>query len=262
MTQETGKINDADLHAYCDGELDEARKNEVEIYLRANPEKAHEVAGWQMQNETLHALYDNIADEPMPANLNPHQIARSSNLWKSAIPRWQSIAAMLALFVTGLTSGWVGHDVVTNTPTTALERPMVRQALAAHTAYAVEVLHPVEVKGSDEQHLVSWLSKRLKIPVKAPKLTQDGFTLVGGRLLPREEGVAAQFMYEDAFGSRVTLYLIRNQMPETSSFRFAKHKNMNAFYWLDDRISYVLVGNVTKKELSPLAHTIYAQLED
>ncbi len=267
----TDKINDADLHAYVDGELDEQRTLEVEIYLREHPEKARDVAVWQQQNETLQALYNTIIDEPVPSRLDPHQIAanngkstKSKNQWFG----WQSMAAMFALFTIGVTSGWLGHGAITKTPHSpaqqllAAHRPMVRHALVAHTTYAVEVLHPVDVSGENEQHLVSWLSKRLEVSIKAPKLTKQGFTLVGGRLLPRDEGIAAQFMYEDAHGSRITLYVIRNQKPETSSFRFASYKKMNAFYWLDHKISYVLVGNVTKQELSPLAHNIYSQLEN
>ena len=55
--------------------------------------------------------------------------------------------------------------------------------------------HPVEVGADDEQHLVNWLSKRLGVKVRAPKLDDAGMSLVGGRLLPGENGPVAQFMY-------------------------------------------------------------------
>lgn len=260
--QKTGNITSADLHAYCDGKLDEAAKSEVEAYLLAHPDKAREVASWQLQNQALHALYDNVLNEPLPDNLNPRALADKINARGRHIslsPSWRNLAAMLALFAVGVTSGWFGHGAFTDKQ--QLHRPMVRQALAAHSAYSVEVLHPVEVSATNQQHLVAWLSKRLKTPIKAPDLTQEGFSLLGGRLLPRSEGVAAQFMYEETSGKRMTLYVIRNKKEETSSFRFAKYKNMNAFYWLNENVSYVLVGNITKNVLSNLARKVYDELD-
>lgn len=266
MTQDPRKISEADLHAYADGELEAEARLEVEAYLREHPEVARQVEEWQQQNEALQQLFGPVADEPVPEALDPARLAAAIGHAPAARgwADWRAMAAGLALLITGASAGWFGHGAwgAGGPPATGLmaERPMVRQALAAHTTYVNEVLHPVDVRGDDEKHLVAWLSKRLQVPVKAPKLAQNGFTLVGGSLLPREEGMAAQLMYEDGQGQRITLYQIRNQKAETSSFRFASYKAMNAFYWLDSDKSYVLVGNLDKQALSPLAHAVFAQL--
>ena len=62
-----------------------------------------------------------------------------------------------------------------------------------------------------EAHLVAWLSKRLGTQLKIPQLSGLGFNLVGGRLLPGDQGPVAQFMYQDAQGQRLTLYVRTNR---------------------------------------------------
>ena len=48
---------------------------------------------------------------------------------------------------------------------------------------------------------MQWLSKRLGRPLVVPDLAAVGFRLMGGRLLPAEDGPAAQFMYETGKGT-------------------------------------------------------------
>src|SRR5690606_31282913 len=78
------------------------------------------------------------------------------------------------------------------------------------TVYVAESLHAVEVTGGDSEHLSTWLSNRLETGLAMPDLSTEGFTFLGGRLLPAPEiagGRAAQLMYEDAAGERLTLYI-------------------------------------------------------
>ena len=99
---------------------------------------------------------------------------------------------------------------------------IARRAAIAHATYSPEVRHPVEVGADDEQHLVAWLSKRLGIKVRAPKLDEAGMSLVGGRLLPGDNGPVAQFMYQSQNGRRLTLY-VRTEASRNreTAFRYA-----------------------------------------
>jgi anti-sigma factor RsiW len=259
MTHEANKFSDADFHAYVDGELDPDKQRDIERFLDDHPDKAREVAAWQRQNETLQALYNKVADEPLPDRLNPRKIQRQQvDMWRNM----QSIAAMLALFVLGGVTGWFSNEFTGEKPVVVAERPMVKKALVAHAVYSVEVQHPVEVHADNQKHLVSWLSKRLHTPLKTVKLQSEGYALIGGRLLPGVEGAAAQFMYEDDQGHRLTLYVIRNQKQETTSFRYASYRGLSTFYWIDDEVGYALVGNISRDRLSVLSHQVYNQLSE
>ena len=120
--------------------------------------------------------------------------------------------------------------------------------MGAHTVFTPEVRHPVEVAATEEQHLVTWLGKRLGQSIKAPALSQAGFKLVGGRLLSDRAEPAAQLMYEDSKGRRLTLF-IRRESRESTSFQFLSHDGVQAFYWIDRPLAYALVGKVSREEL-------------
>ena len=252
------RISEQDLHAYVDGQLPLEQVARVEAWLAAHADDAEKVRDWQRQNAAINALYGGIAEETVPEYLRPRP--------RTGYTTWRQLAAAVALLALGGGLGWVGHGQFANTPQqqaqVQAQAPILTRAVQAHNVYVVEVRHPVEVAASDEQHLVAWLSKRLAHKIKAPDLQPRGFALVGGRLLPGAGGAAAQFMYEDGRGRRLTLYITRNRGKDQASFRFAADDGVNAFYWLDPSLGYALVGTLPRAELLPVVRDIYRQLEE
>jgi len=139
---------------------------------------------------------------------------------------------------------------------------LARRAAVAHAVYSPEVRHPVEVGADDEQHLVTWLSKRLGAKVRAPKLDEVGMSLVGGRLLPGDSGPVALFMYQSQNGL-LTLYLrTEASRNRETAFRYARENNVGVFYWIDREMGYALASaDLSKDELLRLANLVYKQLE-
>jgi anti-sigma factor RsiW len=128
-----------------------------------------------------------------------------------------------------------------------------------------EVRHPVEVDASQQQHLVQWLSKRLNRPLKVPVLSATGYDLVGGRLLPGDGGARAQFMYQNAAGERVTLYIgavegAKQKGMEETAFRYAREGSIDTFYWVDQGFGYALSGKLPRQALLQMAEAVYKQL--
>lgn len=135
------------------------------------------------------------------------------------------------------------------------------QQNAQALAPARQSRHPVEVAAAEEAHLVAWLSKRLGAELKPPHLSGQGFELVGGRLLPGEAGPVAQFMYQDARGQRLTLYVQRDaQDSSETAFRYANESGIGVFYWLDGRFGYALSAEMQKSELLRIATVVHRQL--
>ncbi|MCR4266892.1 anti-sigma factor, partial [Nitratireductor sp. ZSWI3] len=137
---------------------------------------------------------------------------------------------------------------------------VVGQAVAAHEVYAAEKLHVVEVGAGDRNHLVSWLSNRLGISLIAPDLGKEGFSLVGGRLLPSGDKPAAQLMYEDESGGRVSLYVAHCVADEDSGFRLFERNGARAFYWHEKSFAYAVAGAASEERLLKLADATYRQL--
>jgi anti-sigma factor RsiW len=136
-----------------------------------------------------------------------------------------------------------------------------RQSAVAHVMYAPEVMRPVEVGADREQELVTWVSKRLGTDVRPPILTRVGFELMGGRLLPGDDGPVAQFMYHDAKGERITLCISHRKISsDTTAFKLYQDGSVNVFYWIDGDFGYAVSGAIDRKVLLELSHDVYSQL--
>ncbi len=107
---------------------------------------------------------------------------------------------------------------------------------------------------------MQWLSKRLGSALVIPKLGAQGFFLVGGRLLPGNQGPAAQIMYQDKTGTRLTLYVLQETGNPETAFRFANEGKVSVFYWLDGPFGYALSGELPRERLLAIAETSYRQL--
>lgn len=108
--------------------------------------------------------------------------------------------------------------------------------------------------------MVTWLTRRLGSPVRAPALGAAGYELVGGRVLPGGRGAVAQLMYSSASGQRLTLYLTHEAKGETAAFRYMQDGPVRVFYWREGSLGYALSGEVSREELLRLAQDVYRQL--
>lgn len=249
-------VAEEELHAWVDGRLDAARRAEIDAWLAERPIEAQKLNGWRRQNQWLHAAFDPVLEEPIPARLTERVRHR---------PRlpWLAMAASAAWLALGVLIGY-GLRPEAVEPVAELEVPAhawVQRAVMAYRVYSPEVRHPVEVAADQEAHLVAWLSKRLGTPLRAPALGERGWDLVGGRLLPGESGPAAQFMYQDAAGRRLTLYLrARGDEPADTAFRYAEADAVASFFWIDGPLGYAVSAQMPKAELLALAEGIYQQL--
>ncbi|MGH8806839.1 MAG: anti-sigma factor family protein, partial [Noviherbaspirillum sp.] len=114
-------IGEADLHAYVDGQLDAARRAEVEAYLAAHPELAAQVQDLRAQTQALHTSYDGVMNEPIPLRLTSVLQAR---FW----PR--GLAAGIAWLACGMVGGWFAHPLLS--PANVAPTAFARKAMAAH----------------------------------------------------------------------------------------------------------------------------------
>ncbi len=243
-------IAETDLHAYVDGQLDDARRVRVEGHLAHEAEAAENVRVWREQNEALRTLYNPVLNEAVP-----------QRLLDARAPRWRWPSHALAAGAVGLSFalGWIAHGYQIDPLARTVALP--RRAAVAHAVYVPEVRHPVEVGADQQDHLVKWLSKRLGSELKAPLLTQQGFELVGGRLLPGGKGPVAQFMYQDARGQRITLYVsARDTEPRDTAFRFSQEDKIAVFYWIDGNLGYALSADMDRASLLAVATSVYRQL--
>lgn len=289
-------IDDSELQAWVDGSLPADAQARVAAALAQDPALAARAEHYRQLNDALADLFADALDEPVPERLlhaargGPAARTRSerSDPADGALPaarpgqppagggsapsdrhrpgapasRWLALAAS---FLVGIGGGWLLHATqAPSGPAAATLAPEIRgldrAAAVAHAAYAPEVRHPVEVGASEQTHLVAWLSKRLGAPLKVPDLGGEGFRLIGGRLLPDDTGVAAQFMFEAVGGQRLTLYVRRDADGADTAFRFSEEHGLLTFYWLDRGFGYALSGELARDTMQAVATSVYRQL--
>lgn len=252
----TDHVNEDDLHAFVDGTLSDARRLEVEAWLAAHSADAERVQAFAAQNQSLHAAFDSVLNEPLPIHL-----VRASRRLPVRTP-YKAVAAAMALVASGLVGYGVGVErSMESIQPMAAAQPLVRDAAIAHAVFTPEVRHPVEVEAADAEHLVKWLSKRVGTALQAPDFSGQGFDLLGGRLLSGGSGPVAQFMYQDGIGRRVTLYVRRAVADnQETAFRHVTENGVDVFYWIDRDFGYALSGQIAPADIRKLAGTAYQQL--
>jgi RNA polymerase sigma factor (sigma-70 family) len=239
-----------------DGELPADRKEVVAAWLAEHPEQASIVASWRAQAEAIRARYGAIAEEAVPVRLDIDRIMRQGGGWRSVAAF--AAAASVAAFVLGGGVGWFARGA---SATPSSFSAITTDALDAYRLYVVEVRHPVEVPGSERAHMTQWLSKRLGAALRVPDLESIGLKLIGGRLLPGPTGEAAAFyMYESASGERFTIYCAKASAPE-SALRYRSGDQSAAFYWVDNKIAYVVSGPADRDKLEKVSKTVYEQVD-
>ncbi|MBC8735840.1 anti-sigma factor [Paraburkholderia sp. UCT31] len=275
------------LSAYVDGELPEEQRAAIETQLRQHPQATARVAAWRAQKAALRALCGAPDSDARQAQAGQraddrHQAAeagersyagsqpteaeepafivvrRTRPWWQRAglAACWLAAGAGLALalgpLAPRLTGGaWSGFG--------GQPAGFAQRADVAYAVYSPERRHPVEVAASEEEHLITWLSKRLNRPLSVPSLQEYGYSLVGGRLLPGEAGPAAQFMYENQAGARLTLYVTGVTRDETA-FRLFRDGNRRTFYWISDGMGYALSGAIAEGKLREIAIDVCSEL--
>jgi anti-sigma factor RsiW len=265
MTNHRDAIDDELLSAWVDGELDASpeQRQQVEAWLREHPQDAARVRQWAADRDALRERLAPLLGEPVPPRLRALVLGQA----EPAQRRWLQAAMAAGLLLTGGVIGallgrhW--RDAEPAGPLAAASAPAngsgwVQRAAYAHSVYVPEPRHAVEVK-AQEEHLARWLTRRIDLPVKLFDLRDQGFELVGGRLLPDGPGKSAQLMYQDAQGTRITVYLRKPDQATEAAFRYEQQGDVGLFYWVEAGAGYALVGALPKERLLALAQEIYRQ---
>jgi anti-sigma factor RsiW len=272
MTTRQTSIDEDDFQAFVDGQLAPERRRAVMAYLAAQPGESARMGDYRTINEGLHQLYDEVLYEPLPTRLRiDHYRGRTS--WRDRLQRWfgfgvfgltPRLVGLAALLAASGAGGWWMHN--SRPPVETPGMTFARQAANAHLVYVPDMRHPVEFGADQQANLLSWLSERLGASIHAPILQEAGFELVGGRLLPASGKPAAQLMYEDLGGKRITLYIALRWSPGTpaqpeGSVIYWTEGQVALVYWIEGALAYALIGEMDREQLFATADTIQHQLD-
>jgi anti-sigma factor RsiW len=280
-------VDESDLHAFVDGELDAERRRRIEEHLHKHHEDAALVEGWRRQNAALRAAFANTVKEPLPASLRTTAKASLTSGFGSGV-NWarfspsksSSLRAMrrsdtsrklqrrpmiavslLTLLAGGLIAG-AALLALTNpaTPpaeTRAAPAAFVERAENAYATFAPDA-RAVEIGVDRKAELSAWLADRLGYGV-LPDLTGAGLELRGGRIVPGGSGPAGLLFYRSAEGALVGLYFERavGERPSGAARRAAP--GLTAVEWRAGGRAFVLLGPLTAEAMRLAAESAASQ---
>ncbi|MFM0248115.1 anti-sigma factor [Paraburkholderia sediminicola] len=226
------------LSAFADNELSATERSATLVRMTIDRGAADRVAGYRAQKAALTVLFGNPRDDA------------GCIVVRHRTPRWRQAgvaATCMAMGVAlGSSPGWMSANFAADPAVFA------KRADIAYAVYAPEQRHPVEVAAPQRDQLVNWLSRRLGQRLSVPSLREYGYSLIGGRLLPGESGPAAQFMYQNAAGARLTMYVAAVPKGATA-FRLFRDGNRSTFYWGSLGMGCALTGQVSEAQLRSMA---------
>ncbi|MDR3531506.1 MAG: anti-sigma factor [Rhodopila sp.] len=259
MSEVTPPVNEDDLHAYVDGQLEAGRRSAVERYLEENLEAARRVTAYQEQREAIRAAFAARSSESLPPALSLVRVIEQWN--RRPRQRWLVAASVLLALGIGLAGGWLLRTAPAPGGAQQALALLGQEALSSHVVYAVDLRHPVEVPGTEAPHLQQWLSNRLDRIVVAPDLSALGYHLVGGRLLATERGgAAALLMYDDANRHRISV-LLRPMTPTLHApAAMIRKDGVNGQAWIANGLGIAVVSAMPESDITPLAAQIGTDL--
>jgi anti-sigma factor RsiW len=252
------EFTDRDIHMALDGELPGEERADYQAWLDANPEMKARSARFEADRTHLQQTFAGILEESVPDRLTELVTGEASGPAPTA-PRWRMAAAAALLLAFGSGAGYVAGIGGLGMAAQA-EDELAENAITAHTIYAAEQRHAVEVGADDKDHLLGWLSKRLGVTLIAPDLAADGFHLVGGRLLPAGHTSAAMLLYEDTNGNRISIYATTEGAEKAWGVYEQEFGGASAVYWLDRGWGCAVVGTLPQEKLVEVGKKAYRQM--
>ena len=138
-----------------------------------------------------------------------------------------------------------------------------RQALEAHARLAGPQIAATGENEVSGRQVVAWLSKQPDGAfLKVPDLEGLGFRLVADRVIATAYGQpAAQLLYQDGGGQRITLYMRAARAPVNTSFTFRREGQVSQFFWQSGQLAYSLIGTMDQDRLLEIAEVIGEELQ-
>ncbi|HTV71085.1 MAG TPA: anti-sigma factor [Rhizobiaceae bacterium] len=245
-----------DIHMALDGELPGDERDDFQHWLDTNPDMKALNGRFEADRDMLGAAFAGVLDEPLPARIL-EQLSDGAAPRRRAAVWWQAIAAAILLLIGG-SGGYIAGLAGLGTGD-GQGNQLAEGAIAAHEIYSNERRHAVEVAATEKDHLGSWLSNRIGLTLVIPDLSEEGFELLGGRLLPNGEGAAALLLYEDKNGQRVSVY-VTDQSTTKSKGKYEAEDGATAVYWLDRGYGCAIVGVLPKERIDAVARDAWRQL--
>jgi anti-sigma factor RsiW len=250
-------ISEHELHAFIDGELDEARSAEIASLLAADPALAARVEDFRSDRNRLQQVYGAPDTRPLPAEWLEQIGNRERARVLPFVPRFSraavGLAGALAASILIAIGAWFSFG------NGAGEDAIVAEALAARgDSMRAQQVVDVQVSGLPEARN-QVLANALEMKLKTPDLAKIGYQLAAIRIYSGVPGgKAVELRYRGDENKVFTLYLRHPSSP--ARVDLFQRDGLRICIWQDDVIGTVMLGEMSAGEMARVASAAYAGL--
>jgi anti-sigma factor RsiW len=252
----TERLDETDLHAFVDNRLSDEDRLRVGRRIASDPGTAARVAAWSADAERLRAALAFKAEEPLPRALDMRFLRERSSMSRETPFRWMAIpnlAALALALMVGAGAGWLLRGSDASHGLASLEQ----QAALAQRVFTA--LPRTDFGAEANVQRVGWGGPRAAREIVAPDLSRDGYALLGGQYVPTDQGAAVMFLYANAAGERMSLFVrLMIGIDENAPLRPVSAAGVSGFAWSRAGVGFTLVSDKAGPASRPLPEGLNA----
>jgi anti-sigma factor RsiW len=250
MSANGERMSSEDLAAYLDGELTPQRRAEMEGHLAHSPEDAARLEKWRRRDVALRIGLSELAkagERDLALQLRRrHELKRDRS--HRPVLRWAQAAAIVLAFAILGGAWWLREEQNSSAELT-------HAAAAAYLA-GTATLAPAGT-AADRDQLVEKIAAHLGVHVAPPDLSKFGFNLAGGQLLASSDHPAAQLIYVDGRGRRISCFFRRIDTDRETNWEYSKAEGVPGIHRVGEKLGWVVLGDLPVAELQQIAEATY-----
>jgi anti-sigma factor RsiW len=235
------------LHAYLDGELGATEAIDFERRLAEDAELRKGLV-------ELRAIGERIRNQARYHEAPSHLRARILARTRRAEPRrrerfvlWPALAGIAAATV--VLAAWFGPALIQQA---VGWQPPLQEVLDAHLRANLGT-HWVDVVSSDRHTVKPWLSAHLGFSPNVPDLSEQGFTLIGGRLDVLDAKPVAALVYQRR-QHMISVFVWPGE--PTVASPSAQRRGYHMIGWGANGLTYWAVSDLNENELRDFARLL------
>jgi anti-sigma factor RsiW len=255
------QIDNLQIHAFVDGELDLGSQLAFEARLRDDPVLCSQV---EQLRQLRAALRESAAYHPAPAALRKRLVAltaqaevprpqpRAGSGAAASVQRWLSWRPLVASLGTAMVLALALNMVVLNS--TQYDR-VLDGVVAGHVRSTVGQ-HLVDVASSDKHTVKPWLSSKLGFSPPVSELQLPGSTFLGGRVDYVDGRPVAALAYQQ--GQHVVNSFLWPNDGKDRPVAFSAERGFQIAHWSRGGMNHWVISDLSRDEFAVVVGALEA----